>query len=84
MQQRFGMALLHKHFDLEPGEMLVEQTDQSARKLLIQPVPQRDSGNTVGTIFRLNEGEGLEIVLGCMQYCALDVQRNHNSFHKIT
>ncbi len=82
MQERFGVALLHKHFDLEPGEMLVEQTDKAARTLTISAVSPTEAPATVGTIFRLNDGEGLDVFLGCMQYCGKDVQGNHNYFHQ--
>src|SRR5688572_9139308 len=82
MQERFGVALLHKHFDLDAGEMLVEHTDKAARKLVISALTPTEAGDTVGTIFRLNDGEGFDAVLGCMQYCGKDVQGNHNSFHR--
>jgi hypothetical protein len=82
MQDRFGVALLHKHFELQPGEMLVEQTDKSARTLTISAMTPADVPATVGTIFRLDDGDGLDVFLGCMQYCGRDVQGNHNSFHQ--
>lgn len=84
LQERFGVALLHKHFDLSPGEMLVEQTDKANRTLTITAMMPQEAGRTVGTIFRLNDGDGLDVCLGCMQYCGADVQGNHNSFHRMT
>jgi len=35
--QRFGVSLLHKHFDLAPGEVLLETTDARNRSMSIQP-----------------------------------------------
>lgn len=62
MQDRFGVALLHKHFDLEPGEMLVEQTDKENRTLVISAVTPENAPSTVGTIFRLNDGTSVTVL----------------------
>jgi len=35
--EKFGITLLHKHFDLHEGETLVESTDTSTRTMTIQP-----------------------------------------------
>lgn len=35
---RFGVNLLHKHFEMAEDEILVEQVDEQARKLLTKPV----------------------------------------------
>lgn len=34
---RFGLCLLHKHFDVKDGEVLVESCDVNNRTLTIQP-----------------------------------------------
>jgi hypothetical protein len=34
---RFGIALLHRHFELEPNEVLVERCDPAARTLTTRP-----------------------------------------------
>ncbi len=34
--ERFGVSLLHRHFDLAPGEVLVERVDQESRTLTIR------------------------------------------------
>lgn len=38
MDARFGVTLLHRHFDLEHGERLVETIDEDTRTLTIRPV----------------------------------------------
>lgn len=81
--ERFGVALLHKHFDMEPDEVLVEYSDPVSRELFIRPVKAEQAGRTVGTIWMLRDG-AREAMLGCRQYCGTDVQGNHNSFHKMT
>jgi hypothetical protein len=35
---RFGVALLHSHFDLEDGEMMLETTDLEKREHWVRPV----------------------------------------------
>lgn len=35
---RFGVNLLHKHFEMESDEILVEQVDEAGRKLVTKPV----------------------------------------------
>ena len=82
-RERFGVALLHKHFDLEEGEILVETTDEVARVQMIKPVQKGSIAGTVGTIWMLLDGENKEM-LGCRRSCSLDVQGNHNSFHTMT
>jgi len=69
--ERFGVALLHKHFDMKPDEMLVEYSDPVARELLIRPVKKEEAGRAVGRIYALRDGVR-EAMLGCRQYCGLD------------
>ena len=82
-QTRLGIALLHKHFDLRKGEVLVETTDPVNRVSTIQPVKASEAGNAIETIWALLDGEN-EALLGCRQYCGTDVHGNHNSFHSQT
>jgi hypothetical protein len=82
-QDRFGVALLHKHFDMGEDEILVEETDVAGRVLTIKPVKQATAGKTIETIWHLADGEQ-RAMLGCRQYCGLDVHGNHSSFHKQT
>ncbi|MCK1463075.1 hypothetical protein IVB34_33140 [Bradyrhizobium sp. 2] len=35
---RFGVNLLHKHFEMEADELLVEQVDEAGRRLVTKPV----------------------------------------------
>lgn len=37
---RFGIALLHKHFDLQSNEILVEETDEEQRCQTVRAVPK--------------------------------------------
>lgn len=40
-QERFGLCLLHKHFNLEEDEVLLESTDATKREMKIAAVPVR-------------------------------------------
>lgn len=82
-QERFGVALLHKHFDMADDELLIEYSDPAARVLTIKPVKQTAAGKTIETIWMLGDGENT-VMLGCRQYCGKDVQGNHSSFHRMT
>ncbi len=39
---RFGLTLLHKHFDVEDDEVLVEYCDEENRRLTLEPVKHAD------------------------------------------
>jgi hypothetical protein len=55
---RFGITLLHRHFDIAPGEVLLEETDVQTRKQNIQPISAdalRDEKFTE-TAWRLGDG----------------------------
>jgi hypothetical protein len=39
---RFGVALLHRHFDLDEGEILVEECDTTRRTLTTSPRRSED------------------------------------------
>ncbi|MBE7498314.1 MAG: hypothetical protein HS117_25535 [Verrucomicrobiaceae bacterium] len=39
---RFGLHLLHSHFDLEPDEVLVEDTDVGTRVQTIKPIKRSE------------------------------------------
>lgn len=84
-RERFGIALLLKHFEVAGDEQLVELTDVERRILTIRPAKQSEAGPTIQTIWELGDGEdGQKVFMGCWQYCGKDVQGNHNSFHKQT
>ena len=56
-RERFGIALLHKHFEMTGDERLVEHTDVERRVLTIKPVKQSEAGPTIQTIWELGDGE---------------------------
>ncbi|PZR20512.1 MAG: hypothetical protein DI539_10700 [Flavobacterium psychrophilum] len=74
--ERFGISLLHTHFDVEEDEILFETTNVIERTQLIRPVKVKD----------LKEREDLSMMTTClklvdedsvaMQYCGC--LRDHN------
>jgi len=61
---RFGIALLHRHFDVADDEMLIETCDTATRTLTSRPRNRKelDGENVVETSWRLD-------ALGAMQVC---------------
>jgi hypothetical protein len=67
--QRFGLTLLHSHFDLADDEILVETVDAKERKLTIRPMPVREAmaaGDPFETSWRLDSPSGEP---ECLLYC---------------
>lgn len=60
---RFGVALLHRHFDLAQGEVLLEKTDVASRTMSLEPaiVDSSDIG-TIDTQWYLGRAVPLSVV----------------------
>lgn len=62
---RFGLCLLHKHFDVTPGEILVESCDTANRTLTIQPektaTTTQNQADLMETSWRFSEQEGEDV-----------------------
>jgi hypothetical protein len=63
---RFGVMLLHKHFDISDHECLLEEVDLNQRTLTIRPVPKEDLGPTVQTQWSLAHNSPLQ---WCKLHC---------------
>ena len=78
---RNGVRLLHKHFDLEPGEVLVEHTNEKERTHAVKVVSGQDvSPCQVETAWVLETGNPIMV---CYSSC---VYRNseHRYAHVVT
>jgi len=64
--QRFGITLLHQHFDIANNEVLVENIDRENRILVSRPVKTEGTGSAVETSWRL-DGKGKQKV--CESKC---------------
>jgi hypothetical protein len=65
--ERFGVSLLHQHFDLAADEVLVEDNDAQTRVLTIKPVKQEETGHTMETMWKFVDGKHVP-TLHC-SYC---------------
>jgi hypothetical protein len=50
--ERFGITLLHKHFDLMDSEVLLESTDVHARRLILHAVPGDHGAPSISTSWK--------------------------------
>ena len=80
MLERFGVALLHKHFDIADDEMLVESIDEENRTQIIKPlkksVVEQMEGQILETCWSLKEGN--EVIQGCYMACVYSNGKHSN------
>lgn len=69
MAERFGVALLHSHFEMSEDEVLMEETDKESRTLISRAVKQSEAGGSgVPTVWMLREGDAT-VSIRCRSYC---------------
>ncbi len=71
---RFGITLIHKHFDLADDEHLVEFTDLENRRLTLTPVPKATVMSTIQTAWKFSKDPdaGRESMAECVSRCYYD------------
>lgn len=76
---RFGVSLLHKHFDLQPGEIMYEETDLANRRLVSKIVSEKAyaQDNVIETMWRFPQG--IEAGTVCSVICSYNA--GHKSCH---
>ncbi|MFO3723167.1 hypothetical protein [Pseudomonas sp. HLMP] len=79
---RFGISLIHRHFDISEDEEMMEYTDHENRILVVKPVKKSeiDWNFTTITNWRLTEGAEVAVV-GCT--CARN-SNGHLGYHRGT
>ena len=79
---RFGITLLHDHFELGPGEVLLETCDKQGRVLTMRPVVASElgGGTLVETQWQLTP-IGIPQRQVCKVGCFSDLKGNHNHVH---
>lgn len=72
---RFGIALLHKHFDVHEDELLVEHCDVERRILTTQPrkLSQLNDGNVIKTVLAFDPS----LERACEPFCPTDAKGRH-------
>ena len=67
--ERFGICLLHRHFDVAPGEVAVEYTDTAKRISTVRVEPQGPEGDYLQTMWRFgSDPEGVTVRV-CVRRC---------------
>jgi hypothetical protein len=81
-QDRFGICLLHKHFDLQPGEVALEETDEDSRVSTITVVPDHSCQGAMETAWRFSSD--VEITAGrkCTLRCHGYGMAGHSRYHE--
>jgi hypothetical protein len=77
--QRFGVTLLHQHFPIAPGEVLVENIDVINRVLTTSPKVTDSVGNAVETSWRLDHPDGQQ---RCETRCESDRDADGRPYHR--
>ncbi len=72
----FGVNLIHKHFDIDPDEILIETIDVETRTLTVQPVRRAAMPTAIETQWQLADGDA---VLVCKGWC--DPPGGHRRYH---
>lgn len=82
--ERFGVMLVHKHFDMEDDETLLEFCDPTTKTLTIRTVKTNstDLARSVQTSWLLRENDSHEVVTECWSNCWKNVHGNHESTHR--
>jgi hypothetical protein len=78
---RFGIALLHSHFEVASDEIMLESCDQVNRTLTLQPVQknQLDQANTIATVWRFDSDS---VALACWNVCRTNSKGAHYQIHE--
>lgn len=77
---RFGLTLLHSHFDIRDDEMLLESCDHDKRELFMRPVKLNSVTveNVVETQWRLTDGTTMvRCKVGCVQAPGSGHRKHH-------
>lgn len=83
--ERFGITLLHKHFDLSDDEILIESIDEERKMQIIKPMKKEEVANLEGeileTCWSLQEGD---VLMGCRRTCVRQDGKHYPNVHVFT
>jgi len=68
-EYRFGVCLLHKHFDLQPGEAALEETDEASRISTIRIVQESDCKGAMETAWQFSPDSEITAGRKCTIKC---------------
>jgi hypothetical protein len=78
--ERFGINLIHRHFGLEDGEIILESTDTDRRRQIVEVVSEAEtlaSGNVIATQWVFDRSRNGVV---CKLYCNYQ-DYSHNQRH---
>jgi hypothetical protein len=81
-EDRFGVCLLHKHFDLAEGEIALEQTDEVARVSTITVVRDDDCSGAMETAWRFSAADEIRSGRNCTLKCQGFGMTGHSKYHE--
>ena len=76
---RFGVCLLHRHFDIEDDEIVMENTDADARVSVLSVEKNSGSDSSIETMWRFSSEP--QAITKCVLRCHYD--SGHKQRHKI-
>jgi hypothetical protein len=74
---RFGVNLIHKHFEIADDEALLETIDVEERTLTVRPVKKADLGPSIETQWNLRRGDAY---IACPVFCSPG--GGHRAYHR--
>ena len=83
-QNRFGICLLHKHFDLQPGEAALEESDEDVRVSTIRVVSEDVARTAMETAWSFSADSEIKAGRNCQGYCQGFGQTGHARKHTCT
>ena len=75
---RFGIALLHKHFELAEDEILLERCDKTTRTLTLRPekISSQDARHAIETIWTCGDAHAQ----ACKRQCVVGKDGTHYGY----
>jgi hypothetical protein len=79
--EKYGISLIHRHFDIAEDECLVEKVDADARTLTVAPMRKAElaPGTTTTTLWKLTDDDKVAEI-GCQCYVS---NRGHEGRHGV-
>lgn len=77
--ERFGVMLLHKHFEVGQDECLLETIDSDRRELIVRPVSKSELGEAVQTQWKLVDRSPLQ---WCEAWCKYSGGTHHSGHQR--
>lgn len=84
-EDRFGVCLVHKHFDIYPGEIALETSDDDARVSTIRVVKEEEANDAWQTSWKFSRDiQEIKAGRNCRVYCKGFGLMGHTRKHECT